>query len=352
MKFMDAKEMWAMGKKLFDYVIGNPPYQEDTQGTSDKPVYYLFMDAAFHCASKVEMITPGRFLFDAGKTPSAWNLKMLNDEHFKVLKYEQDSAKVFSNTDIKGGVAVTYRDATKVFGAVGAFTPFEELNAILKKVKPFLGGMSLDDIIVQQNRWDLNALYSDYPEYKSRIGSNGTEKRLTTPIFSSLEVFSETPQQGYIKILGLIQNKRYYRFIDKKYIESNHDNLDSYKVIIPASNGSGAIGEVLSTPLVGKPLVGYTQSFIGIGAFDTEAEAEACLKYVKSKFARTMLGILKITQHNHKGTWKYVPLQDFTPSSDIDWMQSIHEIDQQLYRKYGLDEKEIAFIETHVKEMA
>lgn len=128
--------------------------------------------------------------------------------------------------------------------------------------------------------------------------------------------------------------------------------MDSYKVIIPASNGSGAIGEVLSTPLVGKPLVGYTQSFIGIGAFDTEAEAEACLKYVKSKFARTMLGILKITQHNHKGTWKYVPLQDFTPSSDIDWMQSIHEIDQQLYRKYGLDEKEIAFIETHVKEMA
>ena len=65
-----------------------------------------------------------------------------------------------------------------------------------------------------------------------------------------------------------------------------------------------------------------------------------------------MLGILKITQHNHKGTWKYVPLQDFTPSSDIDWSKSIHEIDLQLYRKYGLSVEEIEFIETHVKEMA
>lgn len=100
-------------------------------------------------------------------------------------------------------------------------------------------------------------------------------------------------------------------------------NLYKYKVIIPASNGSGAIGEVLSTPLIG-----YTQSFIGIGAFDTYIEAEACYKYIKSKFARTMLGILKITQHNHKDTWKYVPVQDFTPNSDIDWTKSIPEIDR------------------------
>lgn len=65
-----------------------------------------------------------------------------------------------------------------------------------------------------------------------------------------------------------------------------------------------------------------------------------------------MLGILKVTQDNNKGVWQYVPLQDFTSASDIDWSKSIHEIDLQLYRKYGLDEKEIEFIESHVKEMA
>ena len=64
-----------------------------------------------------------------------------------------------------------------------------------------------------------------------------------------------------------------------------------------------------------------------------------------------MLGILKITQHNPISTWKYVPLQDFTSSSDIDWSKSVHEIDLQLYDKYGLTAEERNFIETHVKEM-
>ena len=64
-----------------------------------------------------------------------------------------------------------------------------------------------------------------------------------------------------------------------------------------------------------------------------------------------MLGILKVTQHNDPETWRYVPIQNFTASSDIDWSQSVADIDRQLYAKYGLDEKEISFIESHVKEM-
>ena len=107
----------------------------------------------------------------------------------------------------------------------------------------------------------------------------------------------------------------------------------------------------MSTPLIGEPLIGATETFLSVGSFETLFEAEACLKYIKSKFARVMLGVLKVTQDNTKSKWKYVPLQDFTPSSDIDWSKSVHEIDLQLYRKYGLDEDEINFIETHVKEM-
>ena len=120
---------------------------------------------------------------------------------------------------------------------------------------------------------------------------------------------------------------------------------------MPKANGSGAIGEVLSTPLIGEPLIGYTQSFIGIGSVSTELEAEAILKYVKSKFARSMLGILKITQDNPPERWALVPLQDFTHASDINWSKSVSEIDQQLYVKYRLSQKEIDFIESHVKEM-
>lgn len=123
-----------MGKKSFDYVIGNPPYQEEARDTSDKPVYNIYMDAAYEVGRKVELITPARFLFNAGKTPKAWNEKMLNDEHFKVLYFEQDSSKIFSNTDIKGGIAITYRDESEYFGPIEAFTHFEELRTIKRKV--------------------------------------------------------------------------------------------------------------------------------------------------------------------------------------------------------------------------
>lgn len=162
----------------------------------------------------------------------------------------------------------------------------------------------------------------------------------------------EKEHKDDVQVLGLFNNKRCYKFIDRKYLETPHPNLEKYKVIVPANNGSGAIGEVISTPLIGTPLIGYTQTFIGIGAFDNNDEAENALKYIKSKFARTMLGILKVTQNGKRDVWKYVPLQDFTENSDIDWSKSISEIDRQLYKKYNLTQEEIDFIESHVKEMS
>ncbi|HFI0643308.1 TPA: Eco57I restriction-modification methylase domain-containing protein, partial [Streptococcus suis] len=114
----------------FDVVIGNPPYQEELEGTSDKPIYNYFMDESYKIGDKSILITPARFLFNAGKTPKAWNQKMLADEHLKVSYYKQDSSKVFSGTDIKGGVAITYHDNAQTFGAIGTFTAFDELNSI------------------------------------------------------------------------------------------------------------------------------------------------------------------------------------------------------------------------------
>ena len=135
-----------------------------------------------------------------------------------------------------------------------------------------------------------------------------------------------------------------------------HENIGKYKVLVPRSNGSGALGEVLSTPLIGKPLIGkpligYTQTFIGIGAFSTSFEAKSALKYIKSKFCRTMLGILKVTQDNNRETWRLVPLQDFTHNSDIDWTKSVSDIDKQLYKKYNLSKDETDFIEAKVQDM-
>ena len=109
--------------------------------------------------------------------------------------------------------------------------------------------------------------------------------------------------------------------------------------------------QVRAAPEVVEPSVAVTQTFLTIGAFDKEAEAQACFAYVKTKFARAMLYVLKVTQHNPRATWQFVPAQDFTSRSDIDWTKPIPEIDQQLYVKYGLDGDEIAFIEAKVEPM-
>lgn len=343
-----------MGKKLFDYVIGNPPYQEDTQGTSDTPVYDRFMDSAFTVADKVELVHPARFLFNAGKTPKAWNEKMLNDPHFKVLQFEQDSGKIFPNTDIKGGIAISYRDANIDYGAIEVFTHFKELDSIKRKVSG--SNHFLSEIIYAPESYKFSKTIHEVMPGILKLLSKGHDYDLTTNIFDKLDgiaFFDKKLNDGYeyIQIYGRQKNDRIYKYIRKDFI-AQHENLEKWKVFLPKSNGSGAIGEVLSTPLCGTPLCGHNQSFISFGSFDTEFEANACLKYIKTKFARACLGILKITQHNAKATWRYVPLQDFSSNSDIDWSKSVHEIDLQLYRKYGLSEEEIAFIETHVKEMA
>ena len=343
-------------KMKFDFIIGNPPYQEEQEGdnkTFAPPVYHHFIESAYTLAETVELIHPARCLFNAGSTPKAWNEKMLNDPHLTVLMYEQNSARVFPNTDIKGGLVITYHDTRKNFGKIGTFTSFPELNSIMKKAAPSSENESLTSIIYIQTCFNLDALYREHPEAKAVIGSDGKDKRLETNVFSKMPFFTEKRvNDDDIAILGVVNNKRTWRYIPQKYIDTSHANLMRYKVILPKSNGSGAIGEVLSTPLIGEPLIGYTRTFISIGSYQTEAEAQNLLKYIKSRFCRVMLGILKVTQHNDPDKWKLIPLQDFTSSSDIDWSKSVAEIDRQLYAKYGLSDDEINFIETHVKEMA
>ena len=119
----------------FDVVIGNPPYQNEGIGLNarDEPIYHKFIDAARSIGDKTVLITPARFLFNAGQTPKCWNESILNNEHVKVVYYEQKSDKVFPNTDIKGGVAVTYFDENIKFKKIGTFTPFIELNSIYGK---------------------------------------------------------------------------------------------------------------------------------------------------------------------------------------------------------------------------
>lgn len=210
--FRDRKE--GMLSMKFDFVIGNPPYQQDSVGAneSDTPLYHYFWQASMQVAEKVELITPARFLFNAGATPKEWNEAMLNDEHFKVLFYEPKSDRIFSNTDIKGGVAITYRDEKSSYGAVGVFTAFPELNAINKKVEAFKE-KSLSDVVTNRGLYRYSKLaYDEQPNELSKTA----DARIAPSAFERMPaLFTDTkPEDGtHSTPYGV---ERYCRFLRRK----------------------------------------------------------------------------------------------------------------------------------------
>lgn len=338
-------------------IISNPPYQDTAVGeqkTFNGPIYNMFIDSAYDVSGVVEMIHPARFLTNAGSTPKSWNRRMLDDPYLSIKDYREKSDTVFDDTDIKGGVAVSLHDKDSKHKPVGIFTRYPELNSILLKVTESNEFKPMSNIVVTRTAYRFtDTMHKEHPEAMSQL-SKGHPYDVSTNIFERLpQVFyDEKPDDGkdYIQILGRMNNERTYKYVRRDYIRSV-SNLDNYKVFLSKANGTGEYGEVLTPPFIGEPGVGNTETFISIGKFNTEYEAEAAIKYIDTRFARALLGALKTTQDITPEKWAYVPLQNFTAISDIDWNLPVDDIDNVLFRKYNLTATEQNFIRSKVKKM-
>lgn len=339
------------GQVKFGAVVGNPPYQEGRQDTSARQIYPFFMDASYAIAPLACLITPARFLFGAGKNTNKWNEKILKDGHIRVAHHWERAAEVFPEVEVKGGAVITLRDINKQYGQLGPFSVYPEVKGLIEKAGAG-DSNSLRELVHLQLKFDLAALYEDFPEYQSIIGSKGRERRLTTNIFDKLPgLFHQEAQHPTdVEVLGLSSLKRSKRFIARKYI-SGSTQLPKWKVVLPKTIGSGTFGEKLTDPEIMGPYSGHTQSFISLGAFDSKDEAVAMASYLRTRFARALLGTRKATQDNNSAVWESVPLQDFSKDSPIDWTLSIDEIDRQLFDLYALSDEERAFINNRVQAM-
>lgn len=152
--------------------------------------------------------------------------------------------------------------------------------------------------------------------------------------------------------------RRIWKYLPNNYpLPKTSTCLNTYKIFISEADGAaGQIGNPVPARIIGKPLVVKpktlcTETFLEIGPFSTENEANNAAKYIRTKFFRTLVGIQKQTQHTTQKVYRFVPLQDFTENSDIKWNEPIDSIDKQLFIKYKLSKEEIDFIEKNIQEM-
>ncbi len=346
----------------FDAIVGNPPYQMSDGGAqaSATPVYNLFVDVSKKLnANYISMIMPSRWM-TGGKGLDKFRDDMIHDKHFLVLHDYLNPKDCFSNVDIKGGVCYFLRDKnTESMCKICSHT-----NEGLYTSIRYLAEES-DDIFIRENRLlqiknkvfksqttTLDSIVSASKPYGLRAETMLKASKYGLPDFSN-----EPYKNGY-RILGLGEKqKRMWKYIPKDYpIPKRNIALNKYKVFIAEAYGCGAIGEVASTPVLSTPVLSTpgelcTETFLQIGPFETKIEANNCCKYIYTKFFRAMVGIQKQTQHTTQKAYRFVPLQDFTDKSDIDWSKPVAEIDKQLYKKYNLSQEEIDFIEKTVKPM-
>ena len=351
----------------FDVVIGNPPYQENDNGKRDdgstnasaSPVYQYFIENAEKISNIQCFVIPSRWTSGAGKGLKKFTESMIKSKDIQAFNYFANPKMVFPDNDIKGGICyfvkkrgfnspaniTVHTDGETLTSKrfmdsenIGIFVPFAELLTVLGKVKTKtidLENNNIQKIVSVRKPYGLS---TDFLKNQSKYGLPSVQ--------------DSKQKDDDIEVLGLgNKNKRISRWVPANYpLPAGRSAVHCWKVFVPYAYGAGAIGEVIPTPILGTPIQISTETYLRIGKFKTQEEAKAMLKYLKSKFFRALVGILKTTQHATT-TFKFVPLQNFTNNSDIDWSQSIAQIDQQLYKKYGLSEKEIAFIEEKVRAM-
>lgn len=340
----------------FNAVVGNPPYQVSDGGAqaSSTPVYNLFVEGSKKLdVDFISLIMPSRWM-TGGKGLDDFRQKMISDEHIIKLFDHYNAADCFENVEIKGGICYFLRDKK-------AASPCEVVSYTRDGVYKSTRYLSEpgENIFIRENRLisikcKVQALLqTSFDQIVSSMKPFGLRGDVfKNPQKYELPEMSTSVIENGLTIYGLDEHqKRTKRYVAYNYPIPKKDFLPGYKLFMSRNQGSGILGEEFSTPIFAEPNECCTETFVVIGPFNTHSESLTCWKYMRTKFFRALVGIKKQDQGASKSVYRYVPLQDFTDKSDIDWSKSVAEIDQQLYKKYNLDDSEIAFIESMIKPM-
>jgi len=340
----------------FDVIIGNPPYQEEDGGaqSSARPIYHYFIQLAKELNPQyITYITPSRW-FSGGRGLDSFRNEMLNDPHLKEVHDWLTPEDIFPNTNIRGGVnfflwardyndsnirLATYKNGKRISDvdrplAIEGIDIFLRDNIgikVLEKIyaNDYSNARTISKLVSPLRPFGFRGYFIDDKRFKS------TPDNLKQP----LTCYARGWKKGYI---------------ERKIVKIRSEWIDQWKLFTPRANNIGTeLSDDNFNIRIGEPGTICTESYMVIGVEEGfgKQEIEALGKYLQTKFSRFLHSLAKGSQDATAKTYRFIPLQDFSNNSDIDWSKPIIDIDEQLFDKYNLSSTERKYINKNIKDM-
>lgn len=340
----------------FDAIIGNPPYQQSDGGAqaSAKPIYNLFVDIAKKLNPNfISMIMPARW-YSGGKGLNDFRDQMLSDTHISQLHDFLKPELIFQNINLRGGICYflwdkshdNTKDLTKVLTYQDSLIPSINTRNLKTEDSDIFIRHSLAIEILKKVKF--HSEFKSFEKYISALRPFGFRG-----YFTKDEKFRKS-NKGLKSPVVCYGKGKQIGYLEKNEITKNTEWIDKYKVFTPRANNIGTeLNDDNLNTFIGNPNTICTESYIVVGAnleLDQLSASNLC-KYFTTKFARFQHSVGKASQDATSKTYKFVPLQNFNSDSDIDWNAPTQKIDKQLYKRYDLNDEEIAFIESMIKHM-
>jgi len=320
----------------FDVIVGNPPYQMESDGNNRTlPLYNLFVDQAMALNPRyIAMITPSRWMA-GGLGLTDFRDRLLKDRRFSALVDYPNASEVFPGVEIKGGVSYFLWDKAHSGDCETTIVRGEETHG------PVSRNLAEFDILVRDSRGLQilkKVLQSQEPSLVDILAAD-KEFGMT----SNFTGYDMKQAPGKIAIYANSSGKRIQGWIPKKDIQKSPHLIGNWKVMVPkaGSDGGQKLPDiVLGSPFVASPPSVCTQTYLFVFV-DSEKEARSVDSYLRTRFVRFLISLRKISQDATRATYTWVPQQDWAEL----WS------DERLYKKYGITPSEVEYIEYMVKEM-
>lgn len=328
------------GDMQFDVIIGNPPYQLGDGGggggASATPIYNLFVDAALALEPRyVAMITPSRW-FSGGKGLDDFRDRMLRDHRFVKLVDFPQLYDVFPGVKIRGGISYwlwgrEHDGGCEVVTMIG--------NGIVGQ--PVVRKLDAYDVLVRRN--EAVRILDKVTSYRVK----GKPETSLGDQVSARKPFGLTNQRGKPTAAGvknpvLVYGNQVTSYLPRTAITSNAAWIDEWKVLLVKAHGTSGRDDVtiLGEPVVAGPGSACTETYLVIGVCASEDEARNLAAYMRTRFVRFLVSLRKITQNITRDSYRFVPALPM----DRLWT------DKALFKRYGIDDEQVAFIESLIAE--